>query len=414
MLLPSQITEQNRDYTVLKLAIHKLFLAAVSVIMRFMPPDTFTLFAGEGSSKQLARHIANHGSRRLLIVSDKPLVDLGLIALIMDECKCLSIDCVVFDGVLPDPTFDIVDEGLEAFKGHDADSVLAIGGGSSIDTAKAIASAATNGFEPRRLEGYFKVKVSPVPLYAIPTTSGTGSEVTKGAVIADSDTHLKAYLLDPKMVPLAVALDPSLLTGMPPAITAATGMDALTHAVESYISVWRNPRCERYALAAIKMIFAQLPTAYRDGANLEAREQMSLAACYAGLAINDTNIGNVHALSHQLGRVYGTPHGLANAIVLPYVLETMLDACASRLADLARELKLTDSRDDMVAAQVFIDKVVELNNILNIPTGLDKLARKDFDDLAKAASKEGSMLPVPRLMEKAEFASVLARSLVAA
>ncbi|QQD17849.1 iron-containing alcohol dehydrogenase [Spongiibacter nanhainus] len=396
----------------LKTAIHKIYLTLMATVVRFMPPDVFTLFAGESSSKQLARHIANHGSRRLLIVSDKPLVDLGLITPIVEECKGLGIECQVFDGVLPDPTFNIVDDGLEVFKSHNADAVLAIGGGSSIDTGKTIASAATNGFEPRKLAGYFKVKIPPIPLYAIPTTSGTGSEVTKGAVIADSDTHLKAYVADPKMVPLAVALDPGLLTGMPPAITAATGMDALTHAIEAYISVWCNPRCERYALSAIKMIFAQLPTAYSEGSNIAAREQLSLAACYAGLAINDTNIGNVHALAHQLGRVYSTPHGLANAIVLPYVLETMIDACGPRLASLARELSFSDSRDDNEAAKVFISKVVELNSILNIPTGLDKLARSDFGDIAKAATKEGSLLPVPRLMNKSEFDSVLERCLL--
>lgn len=397
-----------------KRAAHKAYLGLMAAVLRFMPPDVFTLFAGERSSRQLVRHIANHGARRLLIVSDKPLVDLGLIQPLLDHCTELGVDCAVFDGVLPDPTFAIVDQGLKIFQAHRSDAVLAIGGGSSIDTGKTIAAAATNGFEPRKLEGYFKVKNPPVPLYAIPTTSGTGSEVTKGAVIADSETHLKAYVADPKMVPLALALDPTLLAGLPAPITAATGMDALTHAIEAYVSVWRNPRCEHYALAAIKMIFANLPTAYQDGGNLNAREQMSLAACYAGLAINDTNIGNVHALAHQLGRVYGTPHGLANAIVLPYVLEQMLDACAPRLAELARILGFSDSAEDLEAAEIFIARVVQLNRLLNIPAGLDKLRRVDFDDLARAAAKEGSMLPVPVLVSASEFVSVLERALVEA
>lgn len=398
--------------TFIKRVIHKAYLGMMAGVIRFMPPDVFTLFAGEGSSRQLVGHLARQGASRLLIVSDKPLVELGLIQPLVRRCDELGVACAVFDGVLPDPTFSIVEAGLEVFREHRADAVLAIGGGSSIDTGKTIAAAATNGFAPRKLEGYFKVKHPPVPLYAIPTTSGTGSEVTKGAVIADSDTHLKAYVADPKMVPVAVALDPALLTGLPPAITAATGMDALTHAIEAYISVWCNPRCERYALAAIKMIFTHLPRAYQNGGDLEAREQMSLAACYAGLAINDTNIGNVHALAHQLGRVYGIPHGLANAIVLPYVLEETFDACASRLANLARVLGFSESGSDGEAARAFIAEVVALNQRLNIAAGLDKLAAADVEDLASAAAREGSRLPVPVLVPREGFASVLQRLLV--
>lgn len=388
--------------------VHKLYLSVMSLLMRFMPPLNFFVFSGEKSSLQLCTHIARQGIKRLLIVSDKPLVELGLVQPLCDALRAEGVSVEIYDGVLPDPTFAVVEQGLIKLKQHRAEAVLSIGGGSSIDTGKTIASAATNGYEPKALAGYFKVKTAPLPLYAIPTTSGTGSEVTVGAVIADSETHEKSYVADPKMLPLAVALDPTLITGLPPHITAATGMDALTHAIESYISCWSNPRSERYARAAVKMVFASLPTACADGADLAARGQMSLAACYAGLAINDTNIGNVHAIAHQFGRVYGTPHGLANAVVLPYVLQMMLRASEGRLADLARDVGLASEKtENSAAATAFIEGIFKLNDEVGIPRTLDKLSESDFANIVRGAVSEGRLLPVPTLMDKADCEQVL-------
>ncbi|MBD2858897.1 iron-containing alcohol dehydrogenase [Spongiibacter sp. KMU-158] len=398
----------------MKSVIHKLYLAVMSVLMRFMPPLSFFVFSGEKSAIQLCQHIARQGIQRLLIVSDKPLVELGLVEPLKQNLQDAGVDVTIYDGVLPDPTFAVVEGGLELLKQSKSEAVLAIGGGSSIDTGKTIASAATNGFQPKALAGYFKVKIAPLPLFAIPTTSGTGSEVTVGAVIADSDTHEKSYVADPKMLPQAVALDPTLITGLPPHITAATGMDALTHAIESYISCWANPRSESYALSAVKMVFASLQTACSNGADVAARGQMSLAACYAGLAINDTNIGNVHAIAHQFGRVYSTPHGLANAVVLPYVLRFTKQASAARLANLARAVGLAEaSTADSAAADAFIAGVVALNDSIGIPRSLEKLKQADFDNIIDAAVNEGRWLPVPILMDKQDCEAILRQCLSA-
>lgn len=220
-----------------------------------------------------------------------------------------------------------------------------------------------------------------------------------GAVISDTDTHAKSIMIDNKMMPHCAALDPSLMVGLPPAITAATGMDALTHAIEVYICLLVNPRIEAYASHAIKLVFENLPIVYEDGANLEAREKMALAAYYAGLAINEVNVGNVHAIAHQLGAHYGVPHGLANAMVLPHVLRLSRDAARERLATLARLIGVADAGDsEMQQVDKFIDAVVQLNQTVGIPAKLDKLREADVPAIAWDAVKEGGGYCVPVLM----------------
>ena len=392
--------------------LQRTYLALIAIPFKLMPSLAYMAFTGQGSTAQLCRHIARQGLRRVLVVSDKPLVELGIVARAVDVLTEEGLDCIIYDGILPDPTFAMVEAGLALQLQHNCDAVLAIGGGSSIDCAKAIACAASNERDARKLVGYFKVKQAPMPLFALPTTSGTGSEATIAAVISDQQTHEKCFIADPKMLPKAVALDPDLLLGMPAAITAATGMDALTHAIETYISLWGSDTSNAYGYAAVKMIFEYLPRAYRDGSDAVAREQVALAAYYAGMAINAASVGNVHAIAHQLGRHYGTPHGLANAIVMPEVLRFMAVASQQPLAKLGRLIAVAANDDnDQKAAEKFINAVADLNRHLGVPEQLDSLREEDIPAIAAAAVKEGAGYPVPILMSRSECQTIL-RSLL--
>jgi alcohol dehydrogenase class IV len=318
---------------------------------------------------------------------------------------------VVYDGVLPDPSIAVVQAGLDTYRQADCDSVLALGGGSSIDTAKTIAAAATNGGIANIL-GLFKVKVPPVPLYAIPTTAGTGSEASYFAVISDTQTHQKNGIGSPAMLPVAVALDPVLMLGLPQHITAATGMDALTHAVETYISTACNEVVRTYSRPAVEQIFRHLPVAYQDGSKLEAREAMTIASYSAGMSLNIAAVGYVHAIAHQLGAKYGTPHGLANAIVMPYVLDMNVDVACGPLAELADTIRVSQPGDtSRQKAERFVAAVRDLSATLGIPTVLDTLQHSDIPELVKLAAEEGRTYAVPRILSRAEITTILQKLL---
>jgi alcohol dehydrogenase len=271
-----------------------------------------------------------------------------------------------------------------------------------MDASKAIAVASSNPKPLNQLAGYLKGLRPPAKIYAVPTTAGTGSEVTVAAVISDPVTHKKLVIVDPRMVPKMAALDPALMTGLPPHITAATGIDALTHAIEAFVGNWCTPYSDGMALSAVGLIFENLRTAYTDGKNLEAREKMSLASTYAGFAFTRANVGYVHAIAHQFGGRYHTPHGLANAIMLPHVLKYSHPAIVDRLALLAVAAKLgTQDEDAEVLAQKFLDAVDQLNHDLGIPLYLSALKEADIPALAKAACWEAHTgYPVPRYMSQ--------------
>jgi alcohol dehydrogenase class IV len=290
---------------------------------------------------------------------------------------------------------------------------VAFGGGSSMDASKAIAVSVANPKPLRQLAGYLKGLRTPVNIYAVPTTAGTGSEVTVAAVISDPETHKKLVIIDPRMVPKMAALDPSLMTGLPPHITAATGMDALTHAIEAYVGRWSTAYSDGMALTAVGLIFENLHVAYRDGKNLAAREKMSLASTYAGFAFTRANVGYVHAIAHQFGGKYHTPHGLANAIMLPYVLKYSSPDITEKLAELALRAKVgREDESSDVLAQKFLDAVDQLNKDLGIPTCLDTLKEADIPALAKAACWEAHTgYPVPRYMSQEVCEGIIRQAL---
>ena len=397
----------------LRIYFYKSLMVMLKLVARLLPQARPMIYTGQDSSLQMCRSMAYLEIRKVLIVTDPVLKKLGVLDKIIKVMDETGIEWCVYSDVLPDPTYTIVQEGVSVLREQNCDAVLAVGGGSPIDAAKVIAVLATNDTPLRKLAGVLKVKKPGLPLFAVPTTAGTGSEVTIAAVVSDPDTHQKTPVMDPKVVPVAAALDPLLMVGMPPHITAATGMDALTHAIEAYISTHASTETDGYAKSAIKMILKYLPKAYGNGEDLQAREAMALASCYAGLAFTKANLGYVHAISHNLGAMYQIPHGLANGIVLPYVLEYSRDAVTDRLAQLAVAVDLgtTDLGEDKLS-EMFIDKVKQLCKELNIPEKVEPLNKADIGSIAKDALKEAHYLyPVPKYMDQRQCTAILTRML---
>lgn len=397
----------------LRLLFHTLYLALMRVVVRLAPGARNLAFAGSGASLQLVDHIIGLGLRRILLVTDRDLRALGLSDALQSRLGAAGVTLSVYDGVTPDPTFAVVDAGYRVFRDADCEALIAMGGGSVIDAAKGIRLLSGNPGPVQNYIGYFKLRHDVVPLYAIPTTAGTGSEATMGAVIADDVSHEKHIVADPKLLPTAVALDPDLMLGLPASISAATGMDALTHALEVYLSPWASAALKTQTRAACKLIFANLPLACQPGPQPEARLQMSLAAYYAGLAVGEVNVGNVHAIAHQLGGQYGIPHGQANAVVLPHVLRLSLPVVTPALALLADDLGLSVANDsEQQRAQRFIDAVVELNREIGISPTLEPLRAEDIPAIAARALKESNAYAVPLLMRRGQCEKLLRQLLV--
>lgn len=367
-------------------------------------------FIGAGSSNELCKTIAQFGIRKLLVVTDGPLRELGILDEALLTLAGANVATSVFDGVLPDPTAQLVNEGLGILRKDGCEAVLAIGGGSSIDCAKVIALAAANDCSAEDCIGVNKCKLPTVPFFAIPTTAGTGSEGTCIAVISDNETHDKGGVIDVSMIPKATALDPVLMRGLPAHITAATGMDALTHAIESYIGTIGNAETNFYGLASAKLVFQHLPEACRNGDNLEAREAMALASYYGGLAITQALVGYVHAISHNLGARYGVPHGLANAMVLPHVLELLKTDASKKMAEIAVHVGLGEaSESEQDLANKLVERVWALNREIGIPETSDVIKEADLDELVKDSLAEGSGYPTPRYFDEDECKALLQR-----
>ena len=382
---------------------------AAGVATRLAPIPQPTLLVGPGSSVRLAHAVCHCGHDKLLVVTDAEITRLGLMKPLLDAFHERGMRYAVFDQVSADAPMPQIDAGAQFFREQGCDAVVAFGGGSVIDAAKAIALAAANRKPVARLVGYFQSLHAAAPLYAVPTTAGTGSEVSVAALVSDPQTQRKRLIVDTRIVPRIAALDPNLMTGLPPHITAATGMDALTHAIEAYLGHWSTGFSDRMALAAVAMIYQNLSVAYRDGKDLAAREAMALASSYAGLAFTRAGVGNVHAIAHQLGGHYHTPHGLANAIMLPHVLRFESPAVIPKLAALALTAKLGEPgapQDEL--ARRFIDSIDALNAALGIPQHLDALRESDISALAEAACHEADFnYPVPRVMSRQDCEQLL-------
>ena len=389
--------------------LSRLRIAGLGVafkVLRFPRPVSFV---GPDSSLTLCREIATSGIKRLVLITDGPLVKLGVVAPMLAALRKAGVKVSVFDKIEPDPGYEMIEDGIAFLRKSQAEAVLAVGGGSSIDGAKSMVACYANDCSPGDLVGLFKVRKTGVPFYAVPTTAGTGSEVTVAAVVTDKAAQQKHAIIDPKLVPQMVALDPKLMTGLPPHITAATGMDALTHAVEAYISTLASDETDQLARSATTTIVGNLPLAYKDGSNLEVRERMALASFQAGLAFTRAGVGYVHAIAHQLGGLYHVPHGLANAIVMPHVLDWSLPTCAGRLAELGRGAGIgTRAADDDAAAAAFIAHIRKMNKQMGIPTTVKQLRREDFDTIIERALTEAhGTYAVPRYLTATDAVELL-------
>ncbi len=384
-------------------------LGMVGHVLKFPKPFTFV---GPGASFSLVREIIGLGVKRVMVITDGQLLQLGIVDPHVQLLKDHQIEVEVFSEIEPDPGFELVLEGVERLKSFKPDAVIAVGGGSSIDGAKAILLSHANDCHPSRLIGvwlYSWPRKRGLPFFAIPTTAGTGAEATIAAVVTDKAAQIKHAIIDPKTVPAMVALDPGLMVGLPPFITAPTGMDALTHAVEAYICTIATSETDELSRMATASIMRNLLIAYSDGQNLEARERMAVAACMAGLAFTRVGVGYVHAIAHQLGGLYHVPHGLANAIVMPYVLDFSKPNCAHRLAGLARVSGIGESgAPDAELADAFIAKIRKLNAEMQIPTSVKELKREDFDKIIDRAFAEAhGTYGVPRYLTRDDATALL-------
>ncbi len=398
----------------LQVVFYRVLMFVLKISTLFLPifrkPK---IVSGPGSSLQLCEMIAGAGVKKLLIVTDSMLVKLGLLEAMQQKLTELGVIWVVYDGVQPDPTIAQIEAGLEMLRSEGSQAILAVGGGSSIDAAKVIAARATNSKPIANMAGLFRVWRSILPLYAVPTTAGTGSEITIAAVVSDPAQQRKFAIMDPRLLPTAAALDGSLMKGLPPPITAATGMDALTHAVEAYISRNAMADTDREALDATRLIVQNLPKVMANGADEEARQNMSLASYKAGVAFTKAGVGYVHAIAHNFGARYHVPHGLANAIIMPYVLDFSKPACTQRLADLAKAGGLAKGGETPEQlADTFIAWIREKNQQFGVPTTVEKLKREDIPAIATAALKEAHYTyAVPRYMDQPECERFIAQML---
>jgi alcohol dehydrogenase len=354
---------------------------------------------GVGSSKEAGAQAKALGATKALIVTDKVLNQLGVAARIKGQLEEAGVKAVVFDGAEPNPTDTNVHDGLEVYAKNGCNAIVSLGGGSAHDCAKGIGMVATNGGNIRQYEGINKTTKPMPPFVAINTTAGTASEMTRFCIITNTSTHVKMAIVDWRCTPNVAINDPVLMVGKPPALTAATGMDALTHAVEAYVSIAATPITDACAIKAIELIAANLRPAVANGANLDARDKMAYAEYLAGMAFNNASLGYVHAMAHQLGGFYNLPHGVCNAILLPAVCEFNLIACAERLGHVAVALgERIDGLAPVDAAAKGIAAIRKLSKAIGIPAGLKALGVKEADlsTMAENAKKDACQLTNPR------------------
>ena len=384
-------------------AYYRAFQKTMKFAVNFMDWTPPQLVSGAGTIKQLPSLVKKEGLKNVLVVTDKGLMGLGLLNSLFEGLEAEGIKYSVFDGVQPNPTIYNVEDALKIYKDNGCEGFIAFGGGSPMDCAKVTAARVVKPNKtPSDMRGLLKILKKLPPFFAVPTTAGTGSETTIAAVISNPDTHEKNAINDPSLRPKYAILDPELTVGLPPHITSTTGMDALTHAVEAYIGKSNTKQTEKDAIIATKLIFENIETAYKDGKNIEARENMLVASFHAGLAFTRAYVGYVHAIAHNLGGMYGIPHGLANAVILPYVLDYFGETAYKRLAELADVAGVSGAAcGEREKAKNFIAAIRKLNADMGIPDKFEQIKDEDIPLIAERALMEGNPLyPVPKIMDQ--------------
>lgn len=345
----------------------------------------------------------------VLLVTDKGIKNIGLTKSLEEKISVAQINLSIFDGVVPNPTTQNVADALEVYKQNNCQAIIAFGGGSVMDCAKATGAKIAKPNKPlSKMKGVLKVRKKIPLLIAVPTTAGTGSETTLAAVITDSQTRHKYAINDFPLIPKFALLDETLTIGLPKHITSTTGMDALTHAVEAYIGKSTTKLTRKCALEAVKTIFENLPEAYNNPTNITARKNMLVASYKAGIAFTRSYVGYVHAIAHSLGGKYNTAHGLANAIILPYVLKKYGKKIHKKLWKLGVFANLFDKTTPYEqGAKMFIEKIEQLNQLMNIDTKIKELKSQDISSLAKTAENEANPLyPVPVLYDAKQLEQI--------
>jgi alcohol dehydrogenase class IV len=359
-----------------------------------LPPD---IEVGGGVSERAGELARGIGLRRVLVVTDPVMVDSGVAGALVERLEDAGIATATFSDIRGEPTTDYVEAGIAVLREHGADGVLAVGGGSPLDTAKAISIMATNEGPLPEYLGYHKIPQPGLPLIAVPTTAGTGSEVTRVTVITDTARDVKMMILSDHLLPRVALADYKLTLTCPPGLTANVGVDSLTHAIESYVSAKANPVTDSFALKAARLIGENLRRAQRDGGDEEAREALMLGAMLAGAAFSNASVALVHGMSRPIGAHFHVPHGLSNAVLLPTVTRWSIDGARARYATVAREMGLAASgSSDEAASQALVEELDALNADLSVPRlgELEGVERDHFDrvkrDMAEAALASGS------------------------
>ena len=396
-------------------ALYKLYCRCFQRVMYvaeyFLPWRVPEQISGEGSLAKLPAFAKAKGFKSALLVTDQGLMSLGMAQPIIDGFKAEGLNIAVYDKVVPNPTITNIEEGLKLYKDNNCDVIIALGGGSPMDCAKGIGARVAR---PRKsipkMKGLLRVMRKLPPLVAIPTTSGTGSEATLAAVISNPDTHEKYPINDPVLIPHYAVMDPLLTVGLPKHITSTTGMDALTHAVEAYVSTGATPLTDACAEKAIKLVSENLRRAVANGSDIHAREGMCYAQYLAGMAFNNASLGHVHAMAHQLGGFYNLPHGECNAILLPIVEEYNLLAHLDKFINIARMMdENIDGLSKRDAAELAISAIRRLSQDVGIPASITELAkrygkevsRSDIPTMVANAQKDACGLTNPRKMTDA-------------
>ena len=408
------ITEAISMIWMIKKCWYRICQKVLKFGMSFMNWKEPELLSGEGAVLKLPAFIKNKGIKKVLIVTDKGLMGLHLLDPLFKELEKEGLEYVVYDGVQPNPTIPNIEECKDMYINNHCEGIIAFGGGSPMDCAKAAGARVVKPKQSvRQMRGYLKVHKKLPPFFAVPTTAGTGSETTLAAVVSDPETHEKNAIGDICLRPKYAVLDPVLTIGLPPHITSTTGMDALTHAVEAYIGKSNVKSTIRYAEEATILIHDNLEKAYNNGKDIEARNNMLYASYLAGNAFTRAFVGYVHAIAHNLGGLYGTPHGLANAVILPYVLEWYGSSVHKKLSKLADLIGIThEGMSIKEKSDAFINEIKRMNKTMNIPGKFDFIKESDIPTLVSRALKEGNPgYPVPKIMNKKDCENVI-RSLM--
>lgn len=361
------------------------------------------------TNNEVVETLNKENIQNILLVTDKGIRGLGLTKKLEETIKKAKLNLFVYDDVVPNPTTQNVADCLNVYNTNNCQGLIAFGGGSVMDCAKATGARVARPKKTiNKMKGILKVIKKLPPLIAVPTTAGTGSETTLAAVITDSETRHKYAINDFPLIPKYALLDANLTTGLPKHITSTTGMDALTHAIEAYIGRSTTKQTRSCAMFAVKTIFENLEEAYNNGSNFEARENLLLASYKAGVAFTKSYVGNVHAIAHTLGGKYNIPHGLANAIILPYILKLYGKTIYKKLFKLGVHAGLFDntiSYED--GAKKFINKIEEMNKNMGIGTSIKEIQVEDIPELAKTAEHEANPLyPVPVMYTAKQFESI--------